>query len=362
MGGKGTKEGIEKESEVQAINSLVNENFDPRNCTPEPIVNLSNIIRETKIVTRNGDEVGVVHNHNTLDTRTNQNNKTKPNTRTNHINNIKPNTEAIDSKTPLFYDINLMDSDNDNKQNHLNIRERNAINPENKTRKNKIRIRVMIKTILTPLMLGLVTGIILTMGYYSQFGMAATTKCGHVYKSEIGHTSESWPTPTTFSSPLPPSTSPTLTFLQPPPPDQATADSDTTQLPGSTVLHTIDTKTTVTNTTHTGNSITTAPIPVTTAPIPVKRNTTAPIPVKRNTTAPIPMKRITTAPIPVTPAPVPDIPNTTAPIPVTPAPVPDIPTTTAPIQPPGSSTPVETTTTTDRTTRYNVVIKAYMDW
>ena len=301
MGGKGTKEGIEKENEVQAINSLVNENFDPRNCTPEPMVNLSHIIRETKIVTRNGDEIGVVHNHNTLDTRTNQNNKTKPNTRTNHINNIKPNTEAIDSKTPLFYDINLMDSDNDNKQNHLNVRERNAINPENKTRKNKIRIRVMIKTILTPLMLGLVTGIILTMGYYSQFGMAATTKCGHVYKSEISHTSESWPPPNTFSSPLPPSSSSNLTFLQPP--GQATADSDTTQLPGSTV----DTKTTVT-TTHND-------IPTTTAPV---------------------------------------TPET-----VTPAPVQDIPTTTVPIQPPGSSTPVETTT--DRTTRYNVVI-AYMEW
>ena len=314
MGGKGTKEDIEKESEVQAINSLINENFDPRNCTPEPMVNLSHIISETKIVTRNGDEIGEVHNHNTLNTRTSQNSRTKPNTDTD-INNIKPNTEAIDSTTPLCYDINLMDSD-PFEGHHLNIRERN-INPEIKTRKGKIRIK-MIKTILTPLMLGLVTGVILTMGYYSQFGMAATTKCGHVYKSEISHTSESWPPPNTFSSPLPPSSSSNLTFLQPP--GQATADSDTTQLPGSTV----DTKTTVTT---------------------VTNETTAPIQVKRNTTAPIPMKRITTATIPVTPAP-----------------VPDIPTTTAPIQPPGSSTPVETTTTTDRTTRYNVVIKAYMDW
>ena len=132
MGGKGTKEGIEKESEVQAINSLINENFDPRNCTPEPMVNLSHIISETKIVTRNGDEIGEVHNHNTLNTRTNQNNRTKPNTRTNHINNIKPNTEAIDSTTPLFYDKNLMDSD-PFEGNHLYIRERNAIDPENKT-------------------------------------------------------------------------------------------------------------------------------------------------------------------------------------------------------------------------------------
>ena len=292
MGGKGTKEDIEKESEVQAINSLVNENFDPRNCTPEPMVNLSHIISETKIVTRNGDEIGEVHNHNTLNTRTNQNSRTKPNTDTD-INNIKPNTEAIDSTTPLCYDINLMDSD-PFEGHHLNIRERN-INPEIKTRKGKIRIKVMIKTILTPLMLGLVTGVILTMGYYSQFGMAATTKCGHVYKSEshTSHTSESWPPPNTFSSPLPPSSSSNLTFLQPP--DQATADSDTTQLPGSTV----DTKTTVTTVTNT-----------------------------------------TPAPVPVNP----------------PAPV---PTTTVHIQPPGSSTPVETTT--DRTTRYNVVI-AYMEW
>ena len=130
MGGKGTKQDVEKESEVQAINSLVNENFDPRNCTPEPMVNLSHIISETKIVTRNGDEIGEVHNHNTLNTRTNQNNRTKPNTRTNDINNIKPNTEAIDSKTPLFFDINLnSDSDNDNKKNYLNVKRRNVKDP-----------------------------------------------------------------------------------------------------------------------------------------------------------------------------------------------------------------------------------------
>ena len=57
MGGKGTKQGMEREIEVQAVNSLVNENFDPRNCTPEPIINLSTIIKETKIVTRTGDEI-----------------------------------------------------------------------------------------------------------------------------------------------------------------------------------------------------------------------------------------------------------------------------------------------------------------